>query len=54
MNDEHERVRKKRWDVKVHYIRRGYNSNIVADAKPNRQANTQKGNTHERNLHDHP
>lgn len=39
MNDEHERVRKKRWDVKVHYIRRQYNSNIVPDAKPNTQAN---------------
>ena len=43
---------RKRRDVKVHYIQR--NSNIVADAKPNRQANKQKGSTNERNLHDHP
>lgn len=54
MNDEHERVRKKRWDVKVHYIRREYNSNIVSDARPNRQANTQKGNEHELHQVDHP
>lgn len=47
-------IRKKRWDVKVHYIRREYNSNIVPDAKSNRQANTQKGTTHEQHQDDHP
>lgn len=52
--DSHTRDATARMDVKVHYIRREYNSNIVADAKTNRQANTQKGHTHERNLHDHP
>lgn len=52
--DNDSRVRKKRWDVKVHYIRREYNSNIVPDARPNRQANKQKGSTNERNMHDHP
>ena len=32
-------IRRKRRDVKVHYIRHEYNNNIVPDAKPNRQAN---------------
>ena len=37
--EDHPRVKKKRRDVKVHYIRREYNSNIVPDAKTNTQAN---------------
>ena len=52
--DDDPRVRKKRWDVKVHYIRREDNSNIVSDARPNKQANKQKGIAHERNLHEDP
>lgn len=52
--DDHPRVRKKRCDVKVHYIRREYNSNIVSDARPNRQANMQKGNAHEQHRIDDP
>ena len=47
-------IRKKRLDVKVHYIRREYNSNIVSDARPNRQANMQKGNAHEQHRIDNP
>lgn len=32
---------RKRWDVKVHYIRRVYNNNIVPEAKGNRKENAQ-------------
>lgn len=49
----HQGTRKRR-DVKVHYIRREYNSNIVPDAKANKQANTKKGHAHEQHQDDHP
>ena len=50
MNDEHERIRKKRQDVKVNRICRIYNVNIVSDIKTNRKANMQQNITINHNM----
>lgn len=39
MMEDHPRVRKKRPDVKVHYIRRGYNMLIVPNKKGEQKEN---------------